>query len=549
MTIWYEVAAVVVVVAAVHVPLGNYLARTFTASRHLRVESALYRLAKVDPEADQRWSTYAASLLAFSGASVLFLYALLRLQGHLPLSLGRSGMPAAQAFDTAVSFVTNTSWQSYAGESALGYLAQMLGITVAAFLSAAVGLAVVLTLIRGLVRVRTDRVGNFWVDLVRATIRILLPLSVLFAVLMVAAGAIQNLHGFQTVTTVTGGRQHLPGGPVASFEPIKLMSGDGGGFYNANSAHPFENPSALTNLLEIILMLLIPTAIPRMYGRMVHDTRQGWALLAVMTVLFAAALAVLVTAESTHHGTVPTAVGATTEGKETRFGSSTSAFFATTSTATADGAVDASHDSLTSAGGGVALVNMMLGEVCPGGVGSGLYGLVVLSILAVFLAGLMIGRTPEYLRKRIEQRQIRYVALITLVTPAVILIGAAIAVGLPTPPRSFLNTGAHGVSEALYAFTSAGNTNGSAFAGLNANTDFYNVGLAIVMILGRYLPMILVIALAGSLAEQRQQPVTSGTLPTHTASFVGLVVGVAVIVTALTYLPALALGPLAEGLR
>jgi K+-transporting ATPase ATPase A chain len=545
---WLQVAAVLLVIAAVHVPLGNYLARTFTGRRHLRVETVLYRVMRVDPDADQRWTTYAGSLLAFSALSTLLLYGLLRLQSHLPLSLGRPGMAPAQAFNTAVSFVSNTSWQSYAGESTLGHLTQLAGITVQSFLSAACGLAVALVLIRGLVRRNTDRLGNFWCDLVRATVRVLLPLSVLFAAVLLAGGVIENLHGFQDVSTLAGHAQAVPGGPVASQEAIKLMSGDGGGFYNASSAHPFENPTGWTNLVEIILMLLVPSAMPRMYGRMVGDTRQGWLLVGVMTVLFSLSLGVISWVEAAHPGTVPAAVGSATEGTEARFGPSSTVLFANTATATADGAVNGSLDSLPALGGGVALVNMLLGEISPGGIGSGLYGLVALALMAVFLGGLMIGRTPEYLGKQIRSAEIRLVALITLATPLVVLVGTALALGLKNPPHSFLNAGSHGLSEGFYAFSSAGNTNGSAFAGLGANTDFYNVALALVMAAGRFLPMVLVLALAGTLAGQGRVPSTRGTLPTHTATFAGLTVGVALIVVGLEYLPALALGPLAEGL-
>nr|WP_308301299.1 potassium-transporting ATPase subunit KdpA [Frankia sp. Mgl5] len=443
-------------------------------------------------------------------------------------------------------FVTNTSWQSYAGEGALGHFVQMAGITVHSFLSGAVGLAVALTLIRGLTRARTDRVGNFWCDLVRGVVRVLLSLSAVFAVVLLAGGVIQNLHGFQSVQTLAGHVQAVPGGPVASQEAIKLMSGDGGGFYNVNSAHPFENPNGPTNIVEIILMLLVPSAIPRMYGRMVGDTRQGWLLVSVVAALFTASLGLLSWTEMAHHGTVGQAVAASMEGKETRSGPAGTALFATASTASADGAVNGSHDSLTALGGGVALVNMLLGEVSPGGVGSGLYGLVSLALVAVFLGGLMIGRTPEYLGKRVRTSEIRLVALITLATPIVVLVGTGLTLGLKTPPHSFLNTGAHGLSEGFYAFTSAGNTNGSAFAGLSANTDFYNVGLGLAMLVGRYVTMILVIALAGSFAGQGCAPVTRGTLPTHTPMFAALTGGVAVLIVGLEYLPALAVGPLAE---
>ena len=544
-----QVAVVVVVLAAVHRPLGDHLARTFTSAPHLRVERWLYRLIRVDPDADQRWTAYLGSVLAFSAVSVLGLYALLRLQQHLPLALGRPPMPAAQAWNTAVSFATNTSWQSYAGETALGHLAQMAGIAVQAFLSAAVGLAVAVALVRGLVARETDRVGNFWSDLVRGLVRVLLPLSLVGAVLLLAGGVVQNLHGFRQVATLAGHPQLLPGGPVASYEPIKLMSGDGGGFWNANSAHPFENPNPLTNILEIVLMLLVPSALPRMYGRMVGSLRQGWTVLAVMAVLWFAAVGAATAAEVHHAGPVPRAVASADEGKEVRFGVPATALFGVSSTATADGAVDGAHDSFTALGGGLLLANMVLGEVSPGGIGSGLYGVLALALLAVFLAGLMIGRTPEFLGKRVGSREIRLVALLTLVTPVTLLVGAAVAMSLPTGRSSMLNQGAHGLSEVVYAFTSAANTNGSAFAGLNANTDFYNVSLGLVMLAGRYLPMVLTVALAGAFAGQRRTATTAGTLPTTGPLFAALVIGVALVVAALTFLPAMALGPLGEGLR
>jgi K+-transporting ATPase ATPase A chain len=458
-------------------------------------------------------------------------------------------MSPALAFDTAVSFTTNTSWQNYAGESTLGYLAQAAGLGVEAFLSAAVGLAAVLALIRGIVRRETDRVGNFWVDLTRAVIRVLLPLAAGFAVLLAGLGVIENLGNWQVVTTLAGGRQAIPGGLVASWEPIKLISGDGGGFFNANSAHPFENPGPLTNVIEITLMLLVPVACIRMFGRLVGDRRQGWALLAVAGVLFTAWMAITIAAESQASGTAPAAAHAAMEGKQTAFGVPGSAAFGVAATSSADGAANASYDSFTALGGGMLLSAMLLGEVSPGGVGSGLYGLLMVAVIGVFLGGLMISRTPEYLRKRIRAPEMRMVALYYLATPLVLLAGTAVAIALPAGRAAILNPGAHGLSEVLYAFTSSANSNGSAFGGLSGNTTFYNTLLAVVMLLGRYAPMVFVLGLAGSLARQRPTSGGAGTLRTSQPAFVALLIGVAVVLVFLTFLPALALGPLAEGLH
>ncbi|MFJ2030366.1 potassium-transporting ATPase subunit KdpA [Streptosporangium sp. NPDC087985] len=547
---WLQAAFIIVVVVALHIPLGDYMARVYTDSRHWRAEKMIYRLCGVDPRSDQRWPHYLASLLAFSGTGVLLLYAVLRLQPELPLSVGHSGLPPATAFNTAVSFTTNTSWQSYSGESAMGHFALAAGLGVEAFASAAVGMAAGLALTRGLIRHRTDRIGNFWVDLVRSVTRILLPLSLLSALMFVALGVIQNFEDTEvTVTTLTGGRQRILGGPVGSWEPIKLMSGDGGGFFNANSAHPFENPTAVTNVIEIVLMLLIPVGFIRMFGRLVGDRRQGWTLLAVVGVLSVLAVVGAAAAENAHRGTVATAVGAATEGKETRFGVTGSAIFGVAATTTADGAANSSYDSFTSLGGGVLMAGMMLGEVSPGGCGSGLYGLLMISLVTVFLAGLMIGRTPEYLRKRIGAREVKLVVLYQLTTPAVVLIGSAVAIGSSNGRAAMGNPGAHGLSEVVYAFTSTANGNGSAFGGLNGDTTFFNVALAIAMLVGRYLPIIFVVALAGSLARQQPGITTVGTLRSHGPAFTVMTIGVVLIVGGLTYLPSLSLGPLADGLH
>jgi K+-transporting ATPase ATPase A chain len=540
--------ALVAVLAVTHVPLGDHLARVFGSRRHLRVERVVYRLVRVDPDADQRWGVYAVSVLAFSAVCVLLLYGLQRLQGVLPWSLGLPGVTPALAWNTAASFVTNTNWQNYAGESTMGHLVQMAGLAVQNFVSAAVGLAVAIALVRGFARSRTDRLGNFWVDVVRGCVRILLPLSVLAAIVLMASGVIQNLAGPHTVHTLAGATQQIPGGPVASQEAIKELGTNGGGFFNANSAHPFENPSGFTNWFEVVLLLLIPFALPRTFGRLVGDKRQGWAILAVMAVIFLGSLVATTAFELHSSGPALQAAGAAMEGKEVRFGVPQSALFATATTATSTGAVDAMHDSFTPLGGGTVLTNMMLGEITPGGVGSGLYGILVIAVVTVFVAGLMVGRTPEYLGKKIRSREVQFAALYILATPAVALVGTAVAMSLPSARAAMLGSGPHGLSEVLYAFTSAANNNGSAFAGLSANTAFYNVALGLAMLAGRFLPMLFVLGLAGSLAGQAPVPATAGTLPTHKPLYAGMLAGVVVVVVALTYFPALALGPLAEGL-
>ncbi len=543
-----QILALVVVLAAVYRPFGDYMARTLTAERHTRVERGIYRVIGVDGDADQRWPVYLRSVVAFSLVSMVVLYAILRLQAFLPYSLGREGMPSLQALNTAISFVTNTNWQSYSGEAALGYTAQMAGLAVQNFLSAAVGIAVAIALVRGFARTRTDRLGNFWVDLTRITLRILLPVAVVFAVVLVFSGVVQNFAGDTAVTTLSGGSQTIPGGPVASQEAIKELGTNGGGFYNANSAHPFENPNGFTNLVEIFLLLVIPFSLTRTFGRIVGDVRQGYAILGVMAGLWALVSGLLIWAEVSHGGTALQLAGAATEGKEVRFGVPLSALFASSTTATSTGAVDSMHSSFTPYGGGLAILNMLFGELSPGGTGSGLYGMLVTAVVAVFIAGLMVGRTPEYLGKKIRAREMKLVSLYILTTPALVLLGLSTAMATETGRASILNPGAHGLSEVLYAFASASNNNGSAFAGLGANTDFYNVALGVAMALGRLLPICFVLALAGSLAQQGMTPATAGTLPTHRPQFVLLTAGVVLIVAGLTFVPALALGPLAEGL-
>jgi potassium-transporting ATPase potassium-binding subunit len=541
--------ALIVALAAVHRPLGDYMAVVFTTGKHWRVERVLYRASGVDPDADQRWPVYLRSLLAFSLVSVLLLYLMERVQNHLPLSLGFSAVTPALAWNTATSFLTNTNWQNYGGESTMGHLTQMAGLAVENFTSAAVGIAVAIALVRGFARSRTDRLGNFWVDLVRCIVRILLPLSVVLAIVFIAAGSIQNLHGFTTAHTLAGATQAIPGGPVASQEAIKMLGTNGGGFFNANSAHPFENPTSWTNWLQIFVLLAIPFSLPRTFGTMIGDTRQGYAIVAVMALFWAVSVGAAWSFEVNSRPPAVVAAHSSMEGKETRFGIPNSSVFASSTTLTSTGAVDSFHDSFTPLGGGVTLGDMMTGEVAPGGTGSGLYGMLVLAVISVFVGGLMVGRTPEYLRKKIGAREMKLASLYLLTTPTFVLVGAALAVALPGPRSAISNPGPHGLSEILYAFTSMGNNNGSAFAGLGTNTTFYNTVGGIVMISARLLPIIFVIAMAGSLARQQHVPITEGTLPTHRPLFVGLLTGVVVLVVALTYFPAFALGPLAEGLH
>ncbi|GAA4385237.1 potassium-transporting ATPase subunit KdpA [Actinomadura verrucosospora] len=545
------IASLVLALAAVYRPLGDYMYRVYTGTRHARVERIVYRLTGVAADAEQTWPVYARSVLAFSAVGVLFLYGLQRLQNHLVLSLGFPPVGPGQAWNTAVSFVTNTNWQSYAGESTMGDLVQMAGLAVQNFASAAVGMAVAVALVRGFARKRTDHVGNFWVDLLRGTLRILLPVAFLAALVLVAGGAVQNFWdpAHHVVRTIAGGAQTLTGGPVASQEAIKLLGTNGGGFYAVNSAHPFENPTAWTNWLEVFLLLVIAFSLPRTFGRMVGDNGQGYALVSVMAALAIVSAVLLQVFQFMHHGTVPTAIGAATEGVETRFGVPDSGAFATGTTMTSTGATDSAHDSYTGLGGMMAMVGMMLGEVAPGGVGSGLYGILILAVVTVFVAGLMVGRTPEYLGKKIGSREIRFAALYFLTTPILVLVGTGAAMATGDGRAGILNPGPHGLSEVLYAFTSASNNNGSAFAGLASGTLWYDTALGLCMALGRFLPMVFVLALAGSLARQGRAPASEGTLPTHRPQFVGLVVGVTVVLVALTFLPALALGPLAEGIH
>ncbi|CAM5437501.1 potassium-transporting ATPase subunit KdpA [Streptomyces fumanus] len=535
--------------ALVHIPLGNHLARVYSGGRHWRVERWIYRAIGADPDAEMRWPAYLRGVLAFSAAGVLFLYLLQRLQGVLPGSLGFASVPPAQAFNTAVSFVTNTNWQSYYGEQTMGHVVQTAGLAVQNFVSAAVGMAVAVALVRGFARSeRSGELGNFWTDLVRGITRVLVPLATVAAIVLAARGVIQNFSGIHEVGQFTGGSQQWNGGAVASQEAIKELGTNGGGYFNANSAHPFENPTPFTNLFEIFLILVIPFSLPRAFGLLVGSVRQGYAILAAMAAIWAGFAALMMWTEFAHHGPALEAAGGALEGKEVRFGIGGSSIFAVSTTLTSTGAVDSFHSSFTGLGGGITLLGMMLGEIAPGGVGSGLYGMLVMAVVAVFLAGLMVGRTPEYLGKKIGPREIKLAALYILITPALVLVGTALSVALPTPPHSALNSGAHGFSEVLYAFTSAANNNGSAFAGLNADTDWFNTATGLAMLFGRFLPMVFVLALAGSLGEQRPVAVTAGTLRTEKPLFTGVLVGAVLIVTGLTFFPALALGPLAEGL-
>ncbi|WP_167500915.1 potassium-transporting ATPase subunit KdpA [Streptomyces malaysiensis] len=543
-----QLLALIGALALAYVPLGNYMAKVYSSDKHWRVEKWIYKGIGANPDTEMRWVSYLRGVLAFSVAGVLFLYLLQRLQGSLPGSLGFSSIEPAQAFDTAASFVTNTNWQSYYGEQAMGHVVQTAGLAVQNFVSAAVGIAVAVALVRGFARSRTGELGNFWADLVRGTVRVLVPIAAVAAVVLVACGALQNFSGIHEVGQFMGGSQQWNGGAVASQEAIKELGTNGGGYFNANSSHPFENPTPFTNLFEIFLILVIPLAMTRAFGVMVGSVKQGYAILATMVTIWVGFVALMMWTEFAHHGPALQAAGGALEGKETRFGVGGSALFAVSTTLTSTGAVDSFHSSFTGLGGGITMLGMMLGEIAPGGVGSGLYGMLIMAIIAVFIAGLMVGRTPEYLGKKIGSREIKLAACYILVTPALVLIFTAASVALPTPPNSMLNSGAHGFSEVLYAFTSASNNNGSAFAGLNANTDWFNTTTGLAMLLGRFVPMVFVLALAGSLAEQKPVPATAGTLRTEKPLFTGVLVGAILIITGLTYFPALALGPLAEGL-
>ncbi|EGE42272.1 potassium-transporting ATPase subunit KdpA [Streptomyces sp. SID4928] len=543
-----QLTALIAALALAYRPLGDYMARVYSSEKHYRPEKWMYKAIGANPAAEMRWPAYLRGVLAFSAVSVLFLYLMQRLQGSLPGSLGFSSIDPDQAFNTAASFVANTNWQSYYGEQAMGHVVQTGGLAVQNFLSAAVGMAVAVALVRGFARSRTGELGNFWADLVRGTVRILVPISVIGAIVLVAAGAIQNFSGIHQVGQFAGGTQEWNGGAVASQEAIKELGTNGGGYFNANSAHPFENPNPLSNLFEVFLILLIPFALTRTFGRMAGSLKQGYAILGAMAVIWIGFTALMMWTEFAHRGPAFEIAGGAMEGKETRFGIAGSSIFAVATTLTSTGAVNSFHSSYTGFGGGITLLGMQLGEIAPGGVGSGLYGMLIMAIIAVFIAGLMVGRTPEYLGKKIGTRQIKFAACYILITPALVLGFTAVAMALPTPADSMTNSGAHGFSEILYAYTSGANNNGSAFAGLNADTQWFNTTIGIAMLLGRFLPMVFVLALAGSLAEQQPVPETAGTLRTDKPLYSGLLVGTILIITGLTYFPALALGPLAEGL-
>lgn len=554
---WLQILIFCAIVVALVKPLGWYMTRIFEGKRTflspvLRpIERGLYAASGIDERQEQHWLTYAAAMLFFNAAGFLLLFLLQRLQGQLPLNPMEFGaLTPYSSFNTAVSFVTNTNWQGYGGESTMGYLVQMAGLTVQNFLSAATGIAVAMALIRGFSRASARTVGNFWTDLTRGTLYILLPISLVCALFFVFQGVPQTLSSYVDATTLEGGKQTIAVGPVASQLAIKMLGTNGGGFFNVNSAHPFENPSAFTNLLQMVSIFSIGAALTNVFGRMVGDQRQGWAILAAMGVLFIAGVAMAYWAEAAGNPAFATIGidGGNMEGKEVRFGVVLSALFAVVTTAASCGAVNAMHDSFMPLGGMIPLINMELGEVIVGGVGAGLYGMLLFVILAIFIAGLMVGRTPEYLGKKIEAKEVKMTMLAILSVPLAMLGFTAMAVVLPTGVASMANAGPHGFTEVLYAYTSATANNGSAFAGLSANTTWYNLTLGLAMLMGRFLIIVPVLAIAGSLASKKIVPASVGTLPTHGGLFIGLLVGVVLIVGGLTFLPALALGPIAEHL-
>ena len=551
-----QIALYVVALLALTRPMGAYMAKVFEGQRTwlhrpLRpLETVLYRLCGVDETAEQPWTRYAGGVLAFAAVGLLVTYLIERVQQWLPLNpQGLGNVAAHLAFNTAVSFNTNTNWQSYTPETTMSYLTEMIGLATHNFFSAAAGIAVAIAMTRGFARHSAQTIGNFWVDMIRGTVYILLPLSIVGALLLCSQGVIQNFHPYEKIKTLEGVVQTLPQGPVASQEAIKMIGTNGGGFFNANSAHPYENPTPFSNFVEMIMIFLIPAGLTYTFGKMVKDTRQGWALFAAMFVMFLAGLAVVYGAERAGNPVLTrlgVAADGNMEGKEVRFGIANSALFTTVTTDASCGAVNNTHDSLTPLGGMVAMVNIQLGEVIFGGVGAGLYGMLLFAILAVFLAGLMVGRTPEYLGKKIEQKEVKMVMLAALVLAFCILGFSASAINLPIAKASLMNHGPHGLSEILYAYTSAVGNNGSAFGGLNANTSFFNTTLGFAMLFGRFLMKIPLLAAAGSLARKKQVPVSAGTFPTHGPLFVALLVGVVVIVGALTFFPALSLGPVVE---
>jgi len=568
---WLQLSALIAFIAVGTRVLGPYLAgiyatgvdapakRPFGDRFFSPIERAVYRVCGVDEKREQRWSTYALSMLAFSLMSVLVVYGFQRLQEWLPGNPNAvTNVKPGLAFNTAVSFVTNTNWQNYIPESTVSFLTQMAALTVQNFASAAVGLCVVVALIRGLIRRRSATLGNFWVDLVRSIVRLLLPLAFLVAIVYASQGVVQNMHANTKATTVEGSSQVIPGGPMASQESIKELGTNGGGFLNANSAHPFENPNGFTNWLQMATILLIPFALTYAFGRMAKDQKQGWVVFAAMFTLWIAVAALAMgmeihgnpelTARGADQSVTSTQAGGNMLGKETRFGPDATGLYAGVTTSTSNGAVNGMHDSFTPLGGMAPLTNMMLGEVSPGGVGAGLYGMLIFVLLGVFIAGLMVGRTPEYLGKKIQAAEMKLVVIYILAVPLAVLGFAAAAILLKGSVASILNPGPHGLTEVVYAYTSAGNNNGSAFAGLSGNTDWYNTTLGIAMLVGRFVLMVAALAIAGSLARKQPVPESAGTFPTGTPLFAGLLVGVVVIVVGLTYFPVLALGPIVEHL-
>jgi len=548
---WLQIGLFFVLLLFIVKPLGLYMTRVFEGRvRFLApVERAIYRLCGVDPGEEQHWTSYGVAMLLFSVAGFLTLYAMMRLQAALPYN--PEHMPAVGehlAFNTAMSFVTNTNWQSYVPETTMGYLVQMAGLAVHNFVSAATGIALALALIRGFARREMKTVGNFWADLTRATLYLLLPISIVVGLVFVWQGVPQNLDAYAHAATLEGAKQTIAMGPVASQEAIKMLGTNGGGFFNANSAHPFENPTALTNLLQMLLIFSIGAALTNVFGRMVGDQRQGWAVFWVMAVLFLAGTATVYWAEAAGNPAFHLA-GGNMEGKDVRFGIANSALFVAVTTDASCGAVNAMHDSLMPLGGLIPMLNIQLGEIIFGGVGSGLYGMLLFAIVAVFVAGLMVGRTPEYLGKKIEAREVKMAMLAILILPLSILGFSALATVLPAGLAGPLNTGPHGFSEILYAYTSGTGNNGSAFAGLTANTLFYNLTIGFSMLIGRFLMIVPMLAIAGSLAAKKTLAPSSGTFPTHGPLFVGLVIGTILIVGGLTFFPALALGPIVEHLH
>jgi len=568
----FQIVVYFLFVLALTRPMGAYMARVFEGQRTWAhpllgpVERLIYAACGIREDREQRWTQYAGALLAFSLVSLLLTYLLLRIQGLLPFNpqgFGTSHAPKGAipitpdlAFNTAVSFTTNTNWQSYIPEAAMSYFAQMVALATHNFFSAAAGIAVAIAVVRGFARQSTEKLGNFWVDLTRATLYVLLPLSIAGALLLVSQGVIQNFRPYTQVTTVERATQVIPQGPAASQEAIKMIGTNGGGFLNANSAHPYENPTPLSNFLEMLFIFLIPAGLTYTFGKMVRDTRQGWALFAAMSILFLSGVAVTYWAEQSGNPVLaqlglerrptPTQPGGNMEGKEVRFGIPASALFAVITTSASCGAVNSMHDSFTPLGGLAPLVNIELGEVIFGGVGAGLYGMLMFAILAVFIAGLMVGRTPEYLGKKIEQKEVKMVMLAVLILAASILLFSGAGAVVPSATASLNNRGPHGLSEILYAYSSGTGNNGSAFAGLNANTPWFNLSIGLAMLIGRFLMIIPLLAAAASLARKKLVPASAGTFPTHGALFVGLLVGVVLLVGALTFFPALALGPVVE---